>query len=196
MAHKLDSRERPETKSLLAGLPAMRHVPLVSELDLEEAAKVLRKMPRLEFPIGSASELVDKLGGGDASFEVEGVKVEPIRMVKYVPAHYFPIVSLENLVEKMADLIRQHRRQVDVDAEMRSIGKQLPPLKFPIAGRDELLRALTSARRKNYTFQGGKVDPAKIVTRIPDHAFPFQSRDDFERKIRRLMQSIPLIVGH
>jgi len=195
MANKFDRRQDPETQQLLQRIPGLKYAPLVGAADLEEILKVHPALPDLQFPIESAGELIDKLGGSDKTFEIVGVDVDPLRMIKYMPAYYFPIVSMENFIEKMAELVRQNRKQVDVPKELASIKEQireqLPNFSFPIPNAEALLKVMT--RRQNFTFQGGKVDPRQAVQRIPAHYFPIESEEDFDRKIGQLMITRPLI---
>lgn len=192
MANKYDVRRDPEVQGLLAKLPKSRYVPLVGSADLREVAKVLPAIAGLDFPINSAGELIEKLGGADKQFAIEGTPVDPLRMIKYMPAYYFPIASMENLVEKLAELVRANRKKVDVQAELASLRRQLPNLKFPIGNAKELVKAV-SAHGRHVTFQGGVVDVEKIMERVPSNIFPITSQNDFEGKVGALMASRPLI---
>lgn len=189
---QFDPREDPEVQELVKRLPAMKHTPLVGAADLREVMKVFEQLPPLEYPIGSAAELIEKLGGPGRPVEIVGMRVDPLRMIKYMPAYYFPIHSQENFIEKMAELIRENRPSVDIPQELTSIKRQLPTLKYPIASPDEFLKMIGTQQR--YRFQGQEVDTEEMVKRIPDDYFPIQSEDDFDLKVARLMLSRPLIV--
>ena len=188
-----DFREDAQVKRLLTRLPRMEHAPLVTGADLVEVLKVLQVLPELKFPINSGGQLIAELGGAGQRYDVVGVTMSPLRMIKYMPAHYFPIASMENFVEKLAELINQNRPQIDVQAELTGLRRQLPELKFPIASPDELLDLVGSSRR--YRFRGGSVRPGEIVKRIPPEMFPIESQVDFNRKIAHLIRTIPLIVA-
>jgi hypothetical protein len=185
-----DHRDNPRVAEVLKALPKMAHVPHVGAADLEEVRKVLAGLPALKYPIASAGELLDQLKGHD--IQIEGGPVDPARMIKYVPSHYFPLTSPENFVEKMAELIRANRKAVDVPGELASIHKQLPRLSFPIQTADELLKQVGAD--KTYKFQGGDVKPPAIMHRIPAQIFPIESETDFDGKIGALMWTRPLIV--
>lgn len=193
MANKLDPRNDVRGKELLKRLPRCQYTPLVGAADLEEIAKVFAGIPGLEFPIGSAGELIEKLGGAERRFQIAGVDVNHLRMIKYVPAYYFPIVSVENFIEKMAELVRANRKAVDVPKELHTLRHQLGHLKFPIGNHAELLAMLRESRQQ-FTFQGGPVDPEKIMGRIPPTIFPIESLKDLETKVAELMLNRPLIV--
>lgn len=192
-AVSFDYRQDPEVRALLGDFPPLQHLPLVGKADLAEARKVFRVLPALDYPIVSAGQLLDLLGGADARLEIEGVSVDPARMIKYVPASFFPIVGPENLLEKMAELIRAHRKQVKVYEELTRIKRQLPGLRFPVGSADELLGQIGS--RQSIRFQGGAVLPRKVMERVPDSIFPIESEEDFDRKIGHLMLTRPLITG-
>jgi hypothetical protein len=180
---------------LLAQMPPFRVVPLVGPSDLRELTVLIPHLQNLTYPINSAAELIDQLGGGEAVFEVFDVKVQPMRMVKYMPAYYFPVASVENLVEKLAELIRANRKTVDVVAELDSLRKQLPvDMKFPIENADELVVQLR--RHRSFRFQGVPYKPADVVHRIPERKYPLRDREHFEQVIAELMVSRRLITGH
>ncbi|HKU75620.1 MAG TPA: hypothetical protein VJR02_17040 [Pyrinomonadaceae bacterium] len=193
MPSRFDSRHDPEAKELLKKIPKIRHQPLVGAADLREVAKVFAGIPELTFPINSAGELVDSLGGGDQALRIAEVDVDPVRMIKYMPAYYFPIVSIENFVEKMAELVRANRKQQsDVPKALEAVKKQLPQLKFPISGPDELHRALQSM--KTVKFNNKEFKPKDMVDKVHKGFFPVNSQDDFDRKVSQLIQTRELIV--
>ena len=132
--------------------------------------------------------------GGGAPISIAEMEVDPVRMVKYMPAYYFPIVSLENFIEKMAELIRANRPEVNVTQELEDVRRQIPNLKYPIEDRRALLGLVLSGERKSFTFRGRPVDVERIMDRIPLSMFPFRSQADFEAKVAILMVSRPLIV--
>ena len=192
MANRFDPRNDPEVAELLGRLPATRFKPLVDAADLREIVTVFAGLPELEFPIHSSAELIEKLGGTDETFEIAEVKVNPLRMIKHMPAYYFPISSIENYIEKLAELVRANRKQIDVPKEFANIKQQLPVMRFPIANVDELLQQIGRTRR--YKFEGREVDAERMAKRIPPTAFPIKSEDDFYTTITRLMWTRPLIV--
>jgi hypothetical protein len=193
MASKFDHQKDPEVKKLLEKLPAVLHTPLVGAADLAEVVKVFDGLPKLEYPINSAGELIGKLGPAVETLVIAEVKVDPLRIIKYMPAYYFPIASVENFIEKMAELVRQNRKTVNVPKELANIKRQLPEFRFPIANSEQFLKSLAEPGRK-YAFQGGAVDPKKILERIPSSFFPVKSQADLENKISELMTTRPLIV--
>lgn len=176
----------------LKQLPEVQYRPLVNSIEFAEIVKIFRGLPKLEYPIESAGELVEKLGGPNATHDIEGMKISPWRMVKYMPAYYFPIASVENFVEKMAELIRKNRKFVDVPKEIESIKRRLPKMKYPITSREMLLESLGS--ESQFQFQGKPVTPAEVIDKIPDAYFPIESEDDFLTKATILMATRPLLV--
>jgi hypothetical protein len=189
---KFDPRGNADYEELMAGL-SVRYPPLVGVSDLREVKQVLAVLPDLEFPVNSAGELIEKLGGPDQNLRLVGITVEPLRMIKYMPSYYFPIASMENFIEKMAELIRDNRKQVNVPEELARIKEQLPTLRFPIDSPEDLLR-ITGANRV-IRFQGGPVDPQQIMRRLPQDFFPINSEEEFDSKVAQLMMTRPLIVG-
>lgn len=194
MPHRLDPRGHEDMAELLDAMPAFRVTPLVGPADLRELAVLMPHLDRLEYPLNSAAELVEQLGGGEAVFEVYDVKVEPIRMVKYMPAYYFPVASLENLVEKLAELIRANRKQVDLVEELASLRRELPELSFPVENADHLREQLS--RQRYIRFQGVPYKPHDVVHHIPERRYPLRDREHFEQVVGELMVNRPLITGH
>jgi len=193
MTSRFDYRNHPEVQRLLKELSLqLRYTPLVNVPDLSEVLKVFRSLPKLEFPINSAGELMEKLHGGK-TLDIAEVKVDPFRMIKYMPAYYFPITTGENFVEKMAELIRSNRRQVDVPQELENIKQQLPTLQYPIANAEALLKAIGTTRV--YRYNGRNINPIEMVKLLPRDFFPVQSAADFHSKIEQQLQIVrPLIV--
>jgi hypothetical protein len=189
---RFDPRRNAAYEELLAGL-SVRYAPLVAVSDLREVKQVLAVLPDLEFPINSAGELIERLGGSDQNWSLVGITVEPLRMIKYMPSYYFPVASMENLIEKMAELIRNNRKRVNVPEELARIKAQLPTLRFPIDSPEDLLN-ITGVKRV-IRFQGGPVDPQRIMRRLPQDFFPINSEEEFDSKVAQLMVTRPLIVG-
>lgn len=183
-----------DVEKIIEKLPKLKYRPLVGKTELIEIAKVMKQLPELQYPIASAGELIEKLGGPTKEvFEIEGIKVSPRRMIKYMPAYYFPIFSVENFIEKMSELTIKNRKQVNVAEEVESIRKQLPGLHYPIRSAEQLAEML--GPKTVYKFQKKEVSPERIVKRIPSDYFPIVSEDELFRKIKKLMATRPLIAG-
>jgi hypothetical protein len=190
MPSKFDMRDAAANE-LLEKLPRVQHAPLVGASDLREIVKVFSALPKLEFPIDSAGALVEKLGRSGQMLNIVGVEVDPVRMIKYMPAYYFPIVSVENFIEKMAELIRANRKKTDVHKALADVKGQLPTLRFPISNRDELLKAFDS--KKSLKFLGQSIDPKEMIARVHSSFFPLNSQEDFDKKVAQLIASRELI---
>jgi hypothetical protein len=191
-----DVRYTPQVEELLRQLPKFEYRPLVGEYSLRGIAIVFKALPDLEFPINSAGELIEKLGGSGTTLRVVGMDVDPLRMIKYMPAHYFPLASVENFVEKMAELIRENRYQVDVPVEIENVRNQVRGLlTYPIESR-EALSEMLARRNRTFTFQGRRVELAEIIKRVPEDYFPIRNEPNFLSVVRNLMVNRPLIVPH
>jgi hypothetical protein len=165
--------------------------PLVNAFDLEEMGPVFDALPEFKFPITSAGHLLDQLA--TAEMVVHGIALSASRLIKYMPAYYFPIVSHDNLIEKIGEVMRANRPPVD-PGEVAAIRRQLPPLRYPIKSGAELVQVLGEERA--YRFQGGKVNVRAAVQQIPEKLFPILSDADLDMKLRYLVNRRPLIVGH
>jgi hypothetical protein len=137
--------------------------------------------------------LADQLAESERDVVIADIPVDVVRMLKYMPAYYFPIVSYDNFIEKAAELVRANRPAVDIPGEAKRLRAQMPELRFPIRNRGELARALAG---RTYRFQGGKVDLRWAFGQVPDTLFPIESDADMDRKLRQLIASRPLITGH
>src|ERR1700693_4013063 len=137
MGSKFDHRNASDYAAQVQKIPTLQHQPHIGRMDLQEVVTIMQAIPPLKFPINSAGALLDALGRGK-TVKIVGLDVDPARMIKYVPAYYFPIVSSENFVEKMAELIRANRSKVDPKEQVEAIRKALPSLKFPITSPDQL----------------------------------------------------------
>lgn len=190
MASRYDVRDDPRAQELLGKLPSVRFKPVVGAAELEEIVKVFDALPEIEFPVTSAGELIDKLGGSGKMLDIVRVSVDPMRMIKYMPAYYFPIASMENFIEKMAELVRQNRKEVDIPRDLAGIKQQLPSLRYPINSQDDLQRMVGI---RGYKFRGREVTAEQIMHRLPADFFPVRSEEDFDAKVSRLMATRPLI---
>ncbi|GAO45410.1 hypothetical protein [Flavihumibacter petaseus] len=189
---KLDPRRNKKVEEIVNRLAKVKYIPLVHEADLLELEKVFKSIPEMEYPINSGAELIEKLGGSGKLYTIAEVTVDPVRMIKYMPAYYFPVASAENLIEKLVELIRANRKKVDIPAELMNLRHQTGNLKFPIKSADELYAQLQD--KGQYKFQGRAVDAKMMIGRIPERMFPFKSQTDFEHKIIYTMINKPLIV--
>jgi hypothetical protein len=188
---KLDPRNNHEVGERIQRLGKVKYVPLIDIVDLYEIEKIFPAIPTIEYPVNSAAELIEKLGGSGHLLNIAELKVDPLRMIKYMPAYYFPIASIENFIEKMAELIHANRKKVEGPKELENIKKQLPNLNFPIKNAEELHRQIGD---KDYQFRGRKVNVKEMILHIPQEMFPMNSQLDFDSKIFRIMVFRPLIV--
>jgi len=192
MTNSYEFRRSESRKSLLENLPKMQYDPLVGEFHLQEIIKVFRGLPELNFPINSAGELIEKLGGSERMLNIAEVEVNPLRMIKHMPAYYFPITSIENMVEKMAELIRANQKSFDVNKVVEQLRNSLPQIPYPINNADEFLRALGA--RQEYNFMGERINPAEMLKSVPERFFPVRGQEDLEKKVLLMLHSRPLLV--
>jgi hypothetical protein len=61
-----------------------------------------------EYPIANFGQLMKALGGKDAAIQFEGWKGTAGHLKEFVPDHYFPVVSEEDLAQKAEDLRARH----------------------------------------------------------------------------------------
>ncbi len=187
---RLDVRRHPEYRAAAARIRQLKQRPLVGHQELQELAVVTDALPELKFPINSAGELLDQIGEGK-TLSMLDVKVDPVRMVKYMPAYYFPVASYENFVEKMAELMRANRRQVDAPKYTGKMKEKLRDMKFPIenAAQLEPVAAYTPA----FNIGGRKMDTKAMLRELPKEFFPVRNQEDFERKAIRFLRNRPLL---
>jgi len=187
---RLDIRKHPDYNK---GISRLRHVklrPLVGPRELDELAVVTDALPELRFPINSAGELVDQIGA-DKTLPVLGMAVDPIRMIKYMPAYYFPIASYENLIEKMAELLRANRREVDEEKYVAKMKVKMRRVRFPITSPEEMERALGDT--PEFNVNGRKMNTKQTIGALPRDFFPVRDQHDLASKAMRYLRSRPLI---
>jgi hypothetical protein len=185
--------------SIKVDSPALRKIidqsasrPLVNNFDLGELGPVFEVLPELTFPITSAGHLLDQVA--NTVMTVHDIELDPSRLIKYMPSYYFPISSYDNLIEKLAELVRANRQTVDAKAEVKALRRQIPPLSYPVNSAQDLIDALGTTR--TYRFLGGVVDVKQMTGHIPDNLFPIRSDSDLDTKLAYLINRRPLIVGH
>lgn len=187
---KLDVRKHPQYSAAAARMPFLTRRPLVGHRDLEELAPVVDALPELSFPINSAGELLDQIGD-DTTLSVLDMRVDPVRMIKYMPAYYFPIASYENLVEKMAELMRRNRRHVDAPKYAEKMKQKFRRVQFPIDDVQQLERLLE--RTPEFNIGGKTMKTQRTLGALPKDFFPIRSQDEFEQKAIRFLRNMPLI---
>jgi hypothetical protein len=101
---------------------------------------------------------------------------------------------MENLIEKMAELIRVNKPSVDFPAELKKLREQLPTLDYPVRDRGALMEQLGQDAR--YEVMGRDHHVSEAVEAITDAMFPIESEQDLDRKLVHLMASRPLIRPH
>lgn len=138
----LDDKIKPEDIKLLRLI--LRHYP-----EVDEVFRVLRLvLSGANFPIKSAVDVEQALGGEDEQFTFHG-RLFPVRLVReMVPAYYFPIASEDDLVAKVADL----RARQPIQPELYVEGAAVTPLTVggsgpdipPFVSSEEIARVLSS----------------------------------------------------
>lgn len=191
---ELDPRTRRAYQDLLQELPLMANPPLVTEADLREIVKIKPILGHLQFPLNSAGQMLNQLGGPTATFNVDGVQVSPARMIKYLPGSFFPVSSMESLVEKLAGVMRENRKQVDTVQELKHLRTELPQIQYPVQNRNELAQKI--GPNKVIRVMGRNHRVVDSVSAVTDDMFPITSQSDLERKIAYLMRNRPLIRPH
>jgi hypothetical protein len=138
-------KSKPHAKSMLKQIPAKRYG-LISSKELADVVQIFEALPELQYPINSAGELVEKLGGPETHVDVFGLPVGVANLGRAIPAGYFPIASLENFVEKIAKLLRSNRRHVNLSKDLGTLRPHLPKFQFPIQNQEQLLEAFSSVK--------------------------------------------------
>ena len=82
----------------------LRHHPDLN--DIYQVARLLKS--RAQFPLNSAADVEEALGGHAATFEFAGQAIPVTEIRNMVPAYYFPIATEDDLVAKIADLRARH----------------------------------------------------------------------------------------
>jgi hypothetical protein len=180
-----------EAENILKHHPEIKYRPLVNAGEIVEIFKVFDKLPKLEYPINSAAELIYKLGGKGKTLDIEGMAVDPIRMMKYMPAYYFPIASPENFIEKMVELVRANRKAINVPNEVKNIKNQLPELCYPINNVEQLVKMI--GQETKFKFREGSVQVKDVSKYVTADYFPITSEEDFHKKIWHMIVAMPLI---
>jgi hypothetical protein len=188
--------------ALLKQLPARSYALALGAVDTRRVIRIFSALPPLQYPINSAGELIEKLGGRDASLTIAGRTVRPGQIVGKLPAYYFPIASFENFAEKIAGAIRAKRSGAKASATTRSsvriaastrprsteidaLRAQLPPLQFPIRDADVLIDALKAGGP--YRFRNRTIAPHTLKALLPANMFPIASMHEFLSRVSALI---------
>jgi hypothetical protein len=183
--------------ALVGKLGPMKHAPAVPAARLRDVSRLVANLPSLSFPIDSAGELAARLGGENRTVDVFGVPMRLKTLLRGMPAHYFPIASAENFVEKCASLLTRSRRTVNLTRELGRIRPHLPKLTFPIASVEALLTAFEGVKSLPATSPNlpaghrPSVDASQIrtwlVSNMTPDVFPIRSEEEMWFKALRLV---------
>jgi hypothetical protein len=113
-----------------------------------------------------------------------GVTINIERGIERIPANYFPIVSLEDFVEKVSDLLKGSRLPRLMRSKLKKFARQMPKFDYPIADSVALERHLSAAPA--IRLRGKHVEPHKTVSSLPKRFFPITSKKDFAFKVAAL----------
>jgi hypothetical protein len=183
-----------EEDELIRRLPRLRRRPRLDIEELRETVAVFEALPEFRYPIESFTDLMDKLGGPEATVTIVGVRARVVDLEGRIAANYFPIGSADDFVAKVGELIARNRKKVaDPPAEFQRIRRQLPDLPYPIADRAALRRALGDMQIR---FGRSTRTAEQVAGDVPDGYFPIRSEDDLRRKALRLMVKRPLLTRH
>jgi len=174
-----------------ANIPGLKSPPVLKGIALQAVGTVVAAVPRLRFPLNSAAELMEQLGGRGTTVNIAGRILSVETVLGQVPSHYFPIASMDNFVEKIAGLIRRARNQrLRLKRAFASVKRQIhekgPGLHFPITSAEHLKKSLGPISR--VVVANRSIVPSLAVSRIPQSYYPITSKADFNRKIWKLMQ--------
>ena len=204
MVNRIDIPGSGGRASPLRQLPAHGYTPVLGTVDAGRILQIFSALPPLNYPINSAGELREKLGGKDATLTIAGRTFQPAQLVSRLEAHYFPIASFENFAEKIAAAIRSKDPTAATTTTLKSTVKvsmakrtnevdglraALSNLRFPLRNADELVRQLEGGG--SYRFRGREIHPHSVKAMLPARLFPIQSLDVFVAAIEKLVRAQP-----
>jgi hypothetical protein len=147
---------------------------------------LVRRLGPFHYPIQSSTELTEQIRKERIRFM--GLTIHTKRALTQISAHYFPIASFDNFVEKVADLLKGSRLPRSVRLELRTMAEQLPQFRYPIPDSAELTRQISSSGEE-IQFRGRRFDLRNSnmpIDSIPRELFPIKSRNDFAFKVAAL----------
>jgi hypothetical protein len=148
-------------------------------------ATLLELISDLPFPIRTAADILRHFDQKRTPLAIGSRAVWFVRLIRSIPPYYFPVFSMEDLVTKAAYLLKRRGGSPgksvrlghsSVQSSLESLRVQLPPIKFPVFTKAELIEAT----RTNEPYRLGRTTAtaSQIVDRIPNDAFPIQSVND------------------
>jgi hypothetical protein len=163
-------------KDILRDLPKLDREPALRGDELLAVGHVVKALPKLKFPIKDAKALADQVGD---TVEVLGVKGNARNLARRLPKDAFPIDSLPELMETIAAQLRRSPRLSRLARELDALGRQVPPLEFPVTSRKQLLEQVNA---REFTFRGQRIASKKAVEQFPKSFYPIRSRLDLKLK--------------
>lgn len=153
------------------------------------ARRAVRRGAKPFFPVESAADLMSRLAGSSPFLTTSGVRVDLRTIIEQIPAHYFPITSIENFAAKSNQLYTENEHRIGVPARIAPVLKRLAgQLKYPVRDVDQLHEAFR--RLGISTISDGRRSFAvhEALARVPRSLFPIRSASEGYAAARRMMK--------
>lgn len=162
-------------------LPNIAYSPLISRAEGELLKSVLEALPRITFPINCAAEFHRALRSNGPVLAIGGREVYLSKALGQLPAYYYPIVSLENLAEKIIELVRSRQsgaapKAKSLKSAVEELRSQLPAIKFPIKTKAQLFQSLDAG--KPYYLNGKNIDLRRFENLVDDSLMPIETASE------------------
>lgn len=167
--------------SALEKSPFSPYAPLPKEL-----VPVLERFSDVKYPITSKKDLMEKLGGYEAQVEFGEGTVHAGAFVMFFPAQMFPVYSIENLAEKLSELISN--RSISPERKRNLTAEELRMIsKYAIQKNPAFITALFRAMQQgSRLMKEQKVDPNELAKQfVSDNAALLEAFGPFVNSISK-----------
>lgn len=111
-----------------------------------ELARFVDQLAKVEYPVTSKAELLEKLGGAEARVFIGENAIEALHALMFIPANFFPMATPANFSEKLSDYYAMRRpaqRTQSIDsAHVQSLAQRF------LTENSKLVVALAKALQK------------------------------------------------
>lgn len=129
-----------------------------------ELSRLVDQLARVQYPITSKRELMEKLGGPAAPVFIGENVVEAAMALMFIPADFFPLATPANLAEKLSSYYATRRplqRQRTLGArQIQDIARRF------VTENPELVTAVATAIQSLAPAKGQKVDDDAVAARF------------------------------
>jgi hypothetical protein len=144
--------------------------------DVPEILTALAGLSRLRFPIKSAAALKTQLPGGRNQISLGEFRVDLQAAINAVPASYFPITSLENLISKAQSFFLENEHRIGIPSLIApTLRRVAGALRYPVTGVEQIRAVVRSIGISSVSHGGRHYAVDRALDQFRPEFFPLRN---------------------